>query len=96
MGEDCQFHRLVALKPQGVETRQQINWQVWTLLVPVPRLGKLHRLATREEREHKLGAANSPGLSTSSCSTNGRSQLLSDAISLTLSGQRGLLPPSGS
>ena len=31
-------------------TVNKLNWQVWTLLSPVPRLGKLHRLATREER----------------------------------------------
>jgi len=50
MGGSCQFHRLLALSPQGVENNQQTYWQVWTLLSPVPRLGKLHRLATREER----------------------------------------------
>ena len=50
MGGSCQFHRFLALKPQGVENNQQTCWQVWTLLSPVPRLGKLHRLATREER----------------------------------------------
>ena len=33
-----------------MENHQQTNWQVWTLLSPVPRLGKLHRLATHEER----------------------------------------------
>ena len=32
-----------------MEKHQQTYWQVWTLLSPVPRLGKLHRLATREE-----------------------------------------------
>jgi len=30
-----------------LENHQQTYWQVWTLLWPVPRLGKLHRLATR-------------------------------------------------
>jgi len=51
MGGSCQFHRLVTRNlPQGVETNQQTHWQVWTLLSPVPRLGKFHRLATREER----------------------------------------------
>ena len=29
---------------------QQTCWQVWTLLTPVPRRGKFHRLASREER----------------------------------------------
>jgi len=33
-----------------VENHQQTYWQVWTLLSPVPRLSKLHRLATHEER----------------------------------------------
>ena len=50
MGGSCQFHRLLALQPQGMENHYQTLWQVWTLLSPVPRLGKLHRLATREER----------------------------------------------
>jgi len=49
MGGSNKFHRLLALA-QGVENHQQINWQVWTLLSPVPCLAKLHRLATYEER----------------------------------------------
>ena len=50
MGGSCQLHRLLALYPQGVENNQQTYWQVWTLLPPAPRLGKFHRLVTREER----------------------------------------------
>jgi len=50
MGGSCKFHRLLALQPQGAENNQQTHWQVWTLLSPVPRLGKHHRLVTREER----------------------------------------------
>jgi len=50
MGGSCQLNRLLALQPQGVENNQQTYWLVWTLLSPVPRLGKFHRLATREER----------------------------------------------
>ena len=49
MGGSSKFHQLLTLSPQGVENHQQTNWQVWTLLSPVPRLTKLHRLATREE-----------------------------------------------
>jgi len=45
MGGSCQLHQLLALQPQGVENNQQTYWQVWTLLVRVPRLGKFHRLA---------------------------------------------------
>ena len=33
-----------------MEYHQETYWQVWMLLLPVHRLGKLHRLATREER----------------------------------------------
>jgi len=33
-----------------VEHQQQTNWQVRTLLFSVPRLSKLHRITTREER----------------------------------------------
>jgi len=33
-----------------MENHQQTNWHVWTLFSPVPHLGKLHRLATCEER----------------------------------------------
>ena len=48
---------------QGVEHYQQTPCQVWTLLSPVPRLGKLHRLTTLEERGTQwLGGANPPGL----------------------------------
>jgi len=36
-----------------VEHHQQTYWQVWTPVSSVPRLGKLHRLATREERGKK-------------------------------------------
>jgi len=50
MGGSCQLHRLLALQSQGVENNQQTYWQAWTLLSPVPRLGKFHRLVTREER----------------------------------------------
>ena len=50
MGGSCQLHRLLTLQPQGVENHQQSNWQVWTLLSPMHRLRKIHRLATREER----------------------------------------------
>ena len=50
IGRSCQFHGLLALQPQGVEHQQQTNWQVWTLLFSVPRLSKLHRITTREER----------------------------------------------
>ena len=50
MGGSCQLHRLLALQPQGVENNQQTYWQVWTLLSPVPRLGKFHHITTREER----------------------------------------------
>jgi len=50
MGGSCQLQRLLALQPQGVEKNQQTCWQVWTLLLPVPCLGKFHRLTTREER----------------------------------------------
>jgi len=53
MGGNCQLHRLLALQLQGVENHQQTYWQVWTLLPPVPRLGKFHRLAIGEERAHK-------------------------------------------
>ena len=54
MGESCQLHRLLlALQTQGVENHQQTYWQVWTLLQPVPRLGKFHRLAVGEERGTK-------------------------------------------
>jgi len=38
-----------------MENHQQTYWQVWTLLSPVPRPGKLHRHATREERAHRTG-----------------------------------------
>ena len=31
-----------------MENNQQTDWQVWTLLSPVPRLGKFHRLVTRD------------------------------------------------
>jgi len=48
---------------QGVEHHQQTHWHVWTLLSPVPRLGKLHRLTTLEERGTQwLGGANPPDL----------------------------------
>jgi len=68
MGRSCQFHRLLALQLQGLEYHQQAYWQVWTLLLPVPRLGTLHHLATREEegtqdrgprvhQAHRQGAA---------------------------------------
>jgi len=50
MGGSCQLHRLLALQPQGVENNRQTYWQVWTLLSPVPRVGKFYRLSTREER----------------------------------------------
>jgi len=50
MGGSCQLHQLLALQPQGVEKNQQTYWQVWTLLSPVPHLGKFHRHATREEQ----------------------------------------------
>ena len=54
MGGSCQFHRLVTRNlPQGVETNQQTHWQVWTLLSPVPRLGKFHRL---KNGAHRAGA----------------------------------------
>ena len=49
MGGSCQLHRLLALQSQGMENNQQTYLHVWTLLSPVPRLSKLHRLATREE-----------------------------------------------
>ena len=42
MGGSCQSYWLLALQPQGVEHHRQTHWQVWTLLSPVPRLGKLH------------------------------------------------------
>jgi len=32
-----------------VEKNQQTYWQAWALLSPVPRLGKFHCLATREQ-----------------------------------------------
>jgi len=50
MGGSCQLHRFLTLQPQGVKNNQQTHWQVWTLLSPVPRLGKLHRLTTSEKR----------------------------------------------
>ena len=50
MGGSCQLHWLLALQPQGLENHQQTYWQVWTLLPPVPRLGKFHCLAVGEER----------------------------------------------
>ena len=50
MGGSCQLHQLLALQPQGVENHQLTYWQVWTLLPPVPHLGKFHRLAIGEER----------------------------------------------
>ena len=50
MGGSCQLHRLLALQPQVVENNQQTYLQVWTLLSPVPGLGKFRRLATCEER----------------------------------------------
>ena len=50
MGGSCQLHRLLAHQPQGMENHQQTYWQVWTLLPPVPRLGKFHRLVIGEER----------------------------------------------
>ena len=34
----------------ATENHQQTYWQVWTLLLRVPRLGKFHRLAIGEER----------------------------------------------
>jgi len=49
MGGSCQLHRLLALQPQGVENHQQTYWQVWTLLPPLHRLGKFHRIAVGEE-----------------------------------------------
>jgi len=45
-----------------VENNQQTYWQVWTLLSPVPCLGKLHRLATREEGGKKTGGRESTRL----------------------------------
>jgi len=60
-------------QPQGVENHQQTYWQVWTLLPPVPPLGNLHRLTTREERGTQFPGITSPrDWSTRSCSTNGR------------------------
>ena len=57
--------------------------QIWTLLSPVPRLGKLHRLAAHDERGHTgPGIASPPGSSTSSCPTNGRFQHLRVIVSL--------------
>jgi len=50
MGGSRQLNRLLALQPQGVENNQQTYWQVWTLLSPVPRFGKFHRLAIGEEQ----------------------------------------------
>jgi len=50
MGGSYQFHRRLALYPQGVANNQQTYWQVWAFLSPVPRLGKLNRHATHEER----------------------------------------------
>jgi len=50
MGGSCQLHRLLTLQPQGAENIQQTYCQVCTLLPPVPRLGKFHRLAIGEER----------------------------------------------
>jgi len=38
-----------------VESNQQTYWQVWTLLSPVPRLGKFHRLAVVKNGAHKTG-----------------------------------------
>ena len=43
----------------------------------------------------RLGTTNPPGLSTSSCPTYGKYELLRETVSLALSGQRSLLPPSG-
>ena len=50
MGISCLFHRTLALQPQDVEHQQWTYWHAWTLLPSVPRLSKLHRLTTREER----------------------------------------------
>jgi len=46
MGESSQLHRLLTLEPH----HQQTYWQVWTLLLRMPRLSKFHRLAIGEER----------------------------------------------
>jgi len=62
MGRSCQLNRLLALKPQGVESNQQTYWQVWMPFSPVPRLGKFYRLATREERGTQDGGRESTRL----------------------------------
>jgi len=49
MGGSCQFHRLLALQPQGVENNQQTYWQIWTLLLRMPHLGKFHHFTIGEE-----------------------------------------------
>jgi len=51
----CQLHRLLALQLQGMENNQQTYWQVWTLLSPVPLLGKFHHLELVKNRIHKTG-----------------------------------------
>ena len=94
MGGSSKFHRLLALWLQGVENHQQTNWQFWTLFSPVPRLGKLHRLATCEERGTKDRVASPPGSSTRSCPNSGRSQHLRVTVSLSPLGRRSLLLPS--
>ena len=53
MRRSCQLHWLLALQPQGMVNNQQTYWQVWTLLSPVPCLGKFHHLTTRQPWVHQ-------------------------------------------
>jgi len=52
MGRNCQFHRLLARQPQGLEyiSKRTGKNGHWTLMASVPRLSKLHRLITHEKR----------------------------------------------
>jgi len=53
MERSFQFHWVLSLQPQGLQHHPQTYWHIRIFFSSVPRISKLRRLTTREERDTK-------------------------------------------